>query len=216
MVVPGTGTSYKSASVLVTIPFPGWKFKYWADEAGVPVGFSPVMARPAYANRTFTAYYVKEQVEVVAVDPREGGYVDGSHTYSEGGYALVRSVDTGSTVTLSAVPYDGFEFVGWYDYADRDVENARPLSTDTNWTFYPEADMKVVPRFKEVQKYAVSATAENGTVNPESASVMPGGSLTFTASPNENCYLDHVNTTLAAMREGAGAGASQGNFDICV
>lgn len=214
MVVPGTGTSYKSASVLVAIPFPGWKFKYWADEAGVPVGFSPVMARPAYANRTFTAYYVKEQVEVVAVDPREGGYVEGSDAYSEGGYALVRSVDTGSTVTLSAVPYDGFEFVGWYDYADRDVENARPLSTDTNWTFYPEADMKVVPRFKEVQKYAVSATAENGTVNPESASVMPGGSLTFTASPNENCYLDHVNTTLAAMREGAGAGASQGNFDI--
>ena len=214
MVVPGTGTSYKSASVLVTIPFPGWKFKYWADEAGVPVGFSPVMTRPAYANRTFTAYYVKEQVEVVAVDPREGGYVDGSDTYSEGGYALVRSVDTGSTVTLSAVPYEGFEFVGWYDYADRDAENARPLSTDANWTFYPEADMKVVPRFKEVQKYTVAATAENGTVNPESASVMPGGSLTFTASPNENCYLDHVNTTLAVMREGAGAGASQGNFDI--
>ena len=103
MVVPGTGTSYKSTSVLVTIPSPGWKFKYWADEAGVPVGFSPVMARPAYANRTFTAYYVKERVEVVAVDPREGGYVDGSDTYSEGGYALVRSVDTGSTVTLSAV-----------------------------------------------------------------------------------------------------------------
>ena len=214
MVVPGTGTSYKSASVLVTIPFPGWKFKYWADEVGVPVGFSPVMARPAYANRTFTAYYVKEQVEVVAVDPREGGYVDGSDTYSEGGYALVRSVDTGSTVTLSAVPYEGFEFVGWYDYADRDAENARPLSTDANWTFYPEADMKVVPRFKEVQKYAVAATAKNGTVNPESASVIPGGSLTFTASPNENCYLDHVSTTLAAMSEGAGVGASQGSFDI--
>lgn len=214
MVVPGTGTSYKSTSVLVTIPSPGWKFKYWADEAGVPVGFSPVMARPAYANRTFTAYYVKERVEVVAVDPREGGYVDGSDTYSEGGYALVRSVDTGSTVTLSAVPYDGFEFVGWYDYADRDAENARPLSTDANWTFYPEADMKVVPRFKEVQKYAVAATAENGAVNPESASVVPGGSLTFTASPNENCYLDHVSTTLASMREGAGAGALQGNFDI--
>lgn len=214
MVVPGTGTSYKSASVLVTIPFPGWKFKYWADEAGVPVGFSPVMARPAYANRTFTAYYVKEQVEVVAVDPREGGYVDGSDTYSEGGYALVRSVDTGSTVTLSAVPYEGFEFVGWYDYVDRDAENARPLSTDANWTFYPEADMKVVPRFKEVQKYAVAATAENGTVNPESASVIPGGSLTFTATPKENCYLDHVSTTLAAMREGAGVGASQGSFDI--
>lgn len=214
MVVPGTGTSYKSTSVLVTIPSPGWKFKYWADEAGVPVGFSPAMARPAYANRTFTAYYVKERVEVVAVDPREGGYVDGSDTYSEGGYALVRSVDTGSTVTLSAVPYDGFEFVGWYDYADRDAENARPLSTDANWTFYPEADMKVVPRFKEVQKYAVAATAENGAVNPESASVMPGGSLTFTASPNENCYLDHVSTTLASMREGAGAGTLQGNFDI--
>lgn len=214
MVVPGTGTSYKSTSVLVTIPSPGWKFKYWADEAGVPVGFSPVMARPAYANRTFTAYYVKERVEVVAVDPREGGYVDGSDTYSEGGYALVRSVDTGSTVTLSAVPYDGFEFVGWYDYADRDAENARPLSTDANWTFYPEADMKVVPRFKEVQKYAVAATAENGTVNPESASVMPGGGLTFTASPNENRYLDHVSTTLASMLEGAGTGALQGSFDI--
>lgn len=58
------------------------------------------------------------------------------------------------------MPYDGFEFVGRYDYADRDAENARPLSTDANWTFYPEADMKVVPRFKEVQKYAVAATAE--------------------------------------------------------
>lgn len=214
MVVPGTGTSYKSASVMVTIPYPGWKFKYWADEVGVPVGFSPVMARPAYANRTFTAYYVKEQVEVVAIDPREGGYVEGSDAYSEGGYALVRSVDSGNTVTLSAVPYDGYEFVGWYDYADRDAENAQPLSTDVHWTFYPEADMKVVPRFKEVQKYSVEAAAEHGTVNPESADVIPGGSLTFTTSPDQNCYLDHVSTTLVTMSEGAGVGSSQGNFDI--
>ena len=208
MVIPGTGTSYNSASVMITIPYPGWKFKCWIDETGAPVGFSPVMPRPAYANRTFTAYYVKETIEVVAIDPREGGCVAGSINYTEGGYALVNEVEPGSAVTLSAEPYDGYEFVGWYDYADRESKVAQPLSTDATWTFYPEADAKVVPRFKEVPKYTVTAEAEGGTVDPASVDVIPGGSASFTATPSKNCYLDRVST---ASAEAADAAA---NLDI--
>ena len=59
MVVPGTGTSYKSTSVLVTIPSLAGSSSTGQTKRVCQWASSPVMARPAYANRTFTAYYVK-------------------------------------------------------------------------------------------------------------------------------------------------------------
>ena len=203
MVIPGTGSSYMSASVMITIPYPGWKFDHWADENGAPVGFSPLLVRPAYANRTFTAYYVRDTIDVVAIDPREGGYVEGSTFYGDSGYAVQKTIESGESVTLVAVPDDGYDFAGWFKCDDEGtVEDAEPVSTDASWTFAPTMDTKVIARFTEKAKLQVSATAENGTVEPSSVEVTPGGDAAFLATPGSGCYLDYVSATETANEGG--------------
>ncbi len=192
MVIPGTGTTSVPVSTLITIPLPGWKFKYWADENGMPVAFSLVTARPVWGNRTFTAYYEREAFDIVAVDSRAGGHIEGSLPDSEYGHVVKQTVENGTSCTLSAVPDDGYAFGGWYEYGDGAPKDAKPLSTDANWTFVPEGDVAVEARFAEIPAYEVTASAENGTVAPASASVKSGGNVTFAATPNEDCYLESV------------------------
>ena len=199
-VIPGTGTTSVPVSTLVTIPLPGWKFKYWADENGTPVAFSPVTARPVWGNRTFTAYYEREAFDIVAVDSRAGGHIEGSLPDSEYGHVVKETVENGTSCTLCAVPDDGYAFDGWYEYGESVPKDAKPLSADANWTFTPEGDMAIEARFVEIPACEVTASAENGTVAPVSASVKPGGSATFEAAPNEGCYLESV--TLSSKASG--------------
>ena len=212
MVIPGTGSSYMSTSVMITIPYPGWKFDHWADENGAPVGFSPLLVRPAYANRTFTAYYVRDTIDVVAIDPREGGCVEGSTSYCDSSYAVQKTIESGESVTLVAVPDEGYDFAGWYKCDDEGtVKDAEPVSIDANWTFAPTMDTKVIARFTEKAKLQVSATAENGTVEPSSVEVTPSGDAVFVATPNSGCYLDYVSATETANE---GRNAVSHDFDI--
>ena len=205
MVIPGTGTTSVPVSTFVTIPLPGWKFKYWADENGMPVAFSPVTARPVWGNRTFTAYYEREAFDIVAVDSRTGGHIEGSLPDSEYGYVVKETVENGTLCTLCAVSDDGYAFDGWYEYGEDAPKDANPLSTDANWTFTPEGDMTIEARFAEIPAYEVTASAENGTVAPVSVSVKSGGGATFEAAPNEDCYLESVTLSSDA---GKAAGTS--------
>ena len=212
MVIPGTSASYMGASVMITIPYPGWKFDRWVDENGATVGKSPLLVRPAYANRTFTAYYVRDVVEVVAIDPREGGHLEGSASYGDDGYAVQKTVEAGESVTLVAVPDDGYDFAGWYACDDEGTgKDAEPLSADASWTFAPTTDTKVIARFAEKPKLRVSATAENGTVEPSSVEVAPGGDAAFVATPDGGCYLDHASATETAAEDET---APSHNFNI--
>lgn len=212
MVIPGTGSSYMSPSAMITIPYPGWKFDRWVDENGATVGKSPLLVRPAYANRTFTAYYVRDAIDVVAIDPREGGYVEGSTFYGDSGYAVQKTIEAGERVTLVAVPDEGFDFAGWYKCNDEGtVDDAEPVSTDVSWTFAPTTDTKVIAHFTEKAKLQVSATAENGAVEPSSVEVTPGGDAAFVATPDSGCYLDYVSATETANE---GGNAVSHNLDI--
>ncbi len=213
MVIPGTGSSYMSASAMITIPNPGWRFDRWVDENGATVGASPLLVRPAYANRTFTAYYVRDVIEVVAIDPREGGHLEGSVSYGDGGCAVQKRIEAGETVTLVAVPDEGYDFAGWYacDGEGTVKEDAAPMSTDANWVFAPNEDTKVIARFTQKPKLEVSATAENGVVEPSSVEVAPGGNAAFTAKPDSGCYLDHVSATEPAAEGETGVSH---NLDI--
>ena len=199
--VPFTGDGYLTATWMVTIPFPGWRFRYWIDERGAPVGFSPIIVRPAVANKTYTAYYVRDSWNVVAVDPRDGGHIDGSSENDEWGCALVDKVENGSSCTLRAVPDEGYVFDGWYAIGKDGAAGSRPVSTDAAWTFTPEDDVTVAARFAETPKLEVKASAVNGTVNPASAAVPQGGSASFTATPYDGCYLERA--TVADVRDGS-------------
>lgn len=200
-VVPFTGDGYLTATWMVTIPFPGWRFRYWIDERGAPVGFSPIIVRPAVANKTYTAYYVRDSWNVVAVDPRDGGHIDGSSESDEWGCALVDKVENGSSCTLRAVPDEGYVFDGWYAIGKDGAAGSRPVSTDAAWTFTPEDDVTVTARFAETPKLEVKASAVNGTVDPASAAVPQGGSASFTATPYDGCYLERA--TVVDVRDGS-------------
>ena len=201
MVVPFTGDGYLTATWMVTIPFPGWKFRYWIDERGAPVGFSTLIVRPSVANRTYTAYYERASWNVVAVDPRDGGHIDGSSENDEWGCAVVDKVENGSSCTLRAVPDEGYVFDGWYSIGKDGAAGSRPVSTDAAWTFAPEDDVTVTARFAEAPKLEVKASAVNGTVDPASAAVPQGGSASFTATPYDGCYLERA--TVVDVRDGS-------------
>ena len=210
MVALGTGGSYHSAAIMFTVPHKGWKFKYWVDENGLPVGATPVINHVVFGNRTFTAVYERASMTVTAVDSRQGGHVEGSSEDESLGYAVTNEVENGESTTLTAVPDAGYVFDGWYARNDDGSLGDEPLSTDAVWTFVPEDNMTVEARFAEAPKYKVTAQAVNGSVNPESSSVATDGKVTLSATPDEGCYLTRVT-----VAEKAGADGSAGNtYDL--
>ena len=210
MVALGTGGSYHSAAIMFTVPHKGWKFKYWVDENGLPVGATPVINRVVFGNRTFTAVYERASMTVTAVDSRQGGHVEGSSEDESLGYAVTNEVENGESTTLTAVPDAGYVFDGWYARNDDGSLGDEPLSTDAVWTFVPEDNMTVEARFAEAPKYKVTARAVNGSVDPETASVATDGKVTLSAAPDEGCYL-----TRATVAEEAGEDGSAGNaYDL--
>ena len=207
MVALGTGGSYHSAAIMFTVPHEGWKFKYWVDENGMPVGFTPVINRVVFGNRTFTAVYERVSMTVTAVDSRQGGHVDGSSEDESLGYAVTNEVENGESTTLTAVPDAGYVFDGWYARNDDGSLGDEPLSTDAVWTFVPEDNMTVEARFVEAPKYKVTAQAVNGSVDPESSSVATDGKVTLSATPDEGFYLTRVTVAEKAGEDGSAGNA---------
>ena len=148
--------------VAMAIPWSTYRFSHWIDERGAPVGFSPIIVRPAVANKTYTAYYVRDSWNVVAVDPRDGGYIYGSSENDEWGCALVDKVENGSSCTLRAVPDEGYVFDGWYAIGEDGAVSGEPLSTDAAWTFTPDADVTVTARFAEAPKFEAKPEPDPG------------------------------------------------------
>lgn len=207
MVALGTGSSYHSAAIMFTVPHKGWKFKYWVDENGLPVGFTPVINRVVFGNRTFTAVYERASMTVTAVDSRQGGHVEGSFEDESLGYAVTNEVENGESTTLTAVPDAGYVFDGWYTRNDDGSLGDEPLSTDAVWTFVPEDNMTVEARFAEASRYKVTAQAVNGSVDPESSSVATDGKVTLSATPDEGCYLTRVTVAEKAGEDGSAGNA---------
>lgn len=207
MVALGTGGSYHSAAIMFTVPHKGWKFKYWVDENGLPVGATPVINRVVFGNRTFTAVYERASMTVTAVDSRQGGHVEGSSEDVSLGYAVTNEVENGESTTLTAVPDAGYVFDGWYARNDDGSLGDEPLSTDAVWTFVPEDNMTVEACFAEAPKYKVTALAVNGSVDPESTSVATDGKMTLSATPDEGCYLTRVTVAEEAGEDGSAGNA---------
>ena len=207
MVALGTGSSYHSAAIMFTVPHKGWKFKYWVDENGLPVGATPVINRVVFGNRTFTAVYERASMTVTAVDSRQGGHVEGSSEDESLGYAVTNEVENGESTTLTAVPDAGYVFDGWYARNDDGSLGDEPLSADAVWTFVPEDNMTVEARFAEAPKYKVTARAVNGSVDPETASVATDGKVTLSATPDEGCYLTRVTVAEEAGEDGSAGNA---------
>jgi len=138
-----TGGGVYNAGELITvraIPNQGYCFIGWYED-GFKIDDSEAYTFQASENRILTAMFdvliiIDDPVSITVVaDPKEGGSVAG------GGVYLYNSI-----VTVTATPYSGYRFIGWY-------ENGEILrSTTAAYSFVARpagADLTLVARFAQ-------------------------------------------------------------------
>ncbi|MBO5405584.1 MAG: starch-binding protein [Paludibacteraceae bacterium] len=125
---------------------------------------------------TWTTYSENCQVTVSA----ENGTVEGAGTYKRG-----------TSVTLTAAPNDGYEFVNW-------TVGGKEVSTANPYTFTVNDNITLVANFKEAaaKTYTVTTNATNGTVEG-AATVVESESVTLTATANPGYTF--VNWTVGGV-----------------
>lgn len=125
---------------------------------------------------TWTTYSENCQVTVSA----ENGTVEGAGTYKRG-----------TSVTLTAAPNDGYEFVNW-------TVGGKEVSTANPYTFTVNDNITLVANFKEAaaKTYTITTSATNGTVEG-AATVVEGESVTLIATANPGYKF--VNWTVGGV-----------------
>lgn len=127
------------------------------------------------------------------------GVDGGNGTLTADGVTSGSTVNSGTKVTFTATPSEGYAVEGWYS----DAECANKIETaGTNKTYTEKvnADTNVYVKFREAKPYTVefsssndsfgTVSAMNGTTSLASgATVTEGDEVTFTAKPKEGYAL---------------------------
>ena len=175
--VSGGGTYEEGNKVtIVAMPSDGYRFTGWTSN-GTLVSTNATYSFTASENLTLVANM--EQITYnVAATASEGGFVSGAGTYT-----------VGETVTLKAVPNEGYEFIRW-------TSNASEIATTEEFSFVLTCDTSFVAIFKRLGYNMVAALPNNdnyGTVSG-GGNYRSGTEVTLTATPiNEYYYF--VNWT---------------------
>lgn len=106
-------------------------------------------------------------------EPRDGGIA--SIASGDDGYYY-----TGETVTITAKPYPGYKFVGWY-------KGDTLVSTDATYTFVVTGKTHWTARFAPLSNYTVNVKAlpANGGTVTGGGTYVEGTAATLTATANE-------------------------------
>ena len=175
--VSGGGTYEEGNMVtIVATPSDGYRFAGWTSN-GTLVSTNATYSFTASENLTLVANM--EQITYnVAATASEGCSVSGAGTYT-----------VGETVTLTAVPNEGYEFIRW-------TSNASEIATTEEFSFVLTCDTSFVAIFKRIGYNMVAALPNNdnyGTVSG-GGSYRSGTEVTLMATPiNEYYYF--VNWT---------------------
>ncbi|MBQ6900706.1 MAG: InlB B-repeat-containing protein, partial [Firmicutes bacterium] len=156
--VTGGNTYNENASVTVTAtPNSGYQFVNWTEN-GTPVSTDAEYTFTATADRELVAVFEaippqQPTTYTVAVSANNDTYgtVTGGNTYNEN-----------ATVTVTATPNSGYQFVNW-------TENGNSVSTAASYTFTVDADRTLVAVFEAIppqQPQTYNVTVTNGTANP--------------------------------------------------
>ena len=101
----------------------------------------------------------------LTVSASEGGSVSAGGTF-----------DDGTSVSVTATPTEGYEFIGWEGRDETTAELTIPLNSDVSLNAL----------FSPLAQYTITVSAlEGGTVSIEGGSYYEGTELTITASPDE-------------------------------
>jgi hypothetical protein len=173
----GGGTVQAGQSVTVTAtPNAGFNFVNWT-EGGTAVGTTAAFTFTANANRNLVANFspitTGTNVTVnVSANPAAGGTVSGGGT-----------VQAGQSVTVTATPNAGFNFVNW-------TEGGTAVGTTAALTFTANANRNLVANFSQEATgtnvvVTVSASPPAGGTVTGGGTVAPGTEVTVTATANE-------------------------------
>ncbi len=173
--VTGAGSYlFGDTASLTALAAEGFKFVEWTEN-GVSIGSDNPLEFVVNANRAFVAHFLQEYTVTVSVIPEEGGMATGGGEYVYG-----------TEATVVATPADCYDFDGWF-------AGETLVSEDAEYTFTVTEDVDLVAMFT-IKTYVVTSTAgDNGTVDPEGATVVDcGDDLSLTFTPDEGYGVDQV------------------------
>ena len=162
----------------------GYEFVNWTAN-GVEVSQSIAFQATVNTSNSYKANFVKKGVKyTISVESGNGG------TATVNGKSSVE-VEGGESVTLSAIPTEGYDFVNW-------TANGLEISKSIAFQVTVSSAITYKANFvKKGVKYTVSVESGNGgsaTVNGKSSVEVEGGeSVTLSAIPTEG--YDFVNWT---------------------
>lgn len=154
--VVGGGTYEYGESVTVTAtPAVGYEFANWTDDGEV-VSADAEYTFNVRGNRTLVANFVLKSYSItVSAEPAQGGSVTGAGSYTHG-----------DSVTVAAIPAEGYEFANW-------TEGEEVVSTDAEYTFNAWANRELVANF------VIAPTL----LYPEDKASLADKAITFTWEP---------------------------------
>jgi uncharacterized repeat protein (TIGR02543 family) len=162
--VSGQGTYDYGTNVTVTAtPNTGCSFTGWTEN-GTLVTSSASYTFTAYAARTLKANFSVPTFSI-ALETTTGGTASGQETYNYG-----------TSVTVTATPNTGFNFVSW-------TENGTIVSTSASYTFTATAARSLKANFA-INTYTIALAATTGGSASGQGTYNYGTSITVTATPN--------------------------------
>jgi len=142
--VIGGGSYYEGSTAILTAnPAAGYVFTGWSgDVSGMenPIQVQVNSDKTITANFTLAAAYTV----TASANPSEGGAVDGGGSYN-----------AGDTATLTAIPAEGYVFIGWSGDATG-IDNPLSVAVDS--------DMNITANFKKKGKLTFPIRAKDGQI----------------------------------------------------
>ena len=130
-----------------------YTFDYWTEMDTIVAETPSFEITVGENNRTFVAHFTQKRIDVsVRANPEEGGTVSGS----------ANSILCGESITLTAIPNDGYHFVNW-------TLNDEILSSDEVFLYKTTETGEVVANF-ELNKYTITVAE-----NPSGFGIVSGG-----------------------------------------
>ena len=163
----GAGVFLQGSTVTVAaVANTGFAFLNWTD------GTTVVSTNASYqltmaGNKTLVANFIPKYLVTVVSNPLLGGTTSGGGTFN-----------SGSSVTVTAVPNTGFTFTNW-------TEGTTVASTSASYLFTIAGNRTLTANYAAAG-FTLNVTATNGSVvkNPNLTTYTSGATVQLTATPN--------------------------------
>jgi len=148
-------------------------------------------------NETYTAYFTKEEIDItLKVTPAKAGTakLDDNPPINDSG--IYHDIKNGATISLSAVPENGYKFVRWESlgqsggtpvrYSEPNIQIVNVKEDETYTAVFAEKDYVIKVVSSPVNGGTTSVNNKTGEVH-----VLPGESVTLDANPSAGYVFEY-------------------------